>query len=205
MYTRPEGGLSIVVGAPKDGFLNQLRSMKKDELIQYFNREFEKLKINNEKTLANKQVFFQFCLDNYDAIMTGDKEDEFYKSFIMSSVPDDAINSREIPEEGIPSDRLFRDAWCDATPEPKVDFDMEKCKTIHMDRIRHMRNKKLSKLDVDLMIAQEQDKSSDVDTIKAEKQRLRDIPKNFDMTSASTPEQLKALWPENIDKHEIYQ
>lgn len=89
----------------------------------------------------------------------------------------------------IPSDSYFRMAWTDDNPTDTVDVDMTRAKDIHMDIIRFQRNKKLSNLDI------EQLKGNDVST---QKQILRDIPETFDLSGASTPDQLKALWPSEL-------
>lgn len=70
-----------------------------------------------------------------------------------------------------------------------VKVNMNKARDIHMGRIRGARDIKLAKLDI------EQLKGEDV---AEEKQTLRDLPNTFDLTSASTPEELKALWPNKL-------
>jgi hypothetical protein len=89
-------------------------------------------------------------------------------------------------KEDMPSDRYFRDQW---TASGKViSVDMEKAKEHHMGNIRAARDKKLKELDVETL------KGNDV---QVEKQKLRDIPQTFDL-SASTPDELKAMWPEEL-------
>lgn len=85
----------------------------------------------------------------------------------------------------IPEDRYFRDAW--VSGEKPIDIDMAKAQSVHMEHIRKARNQKLQELDVETL------KGIDV---QAEKQVLRDIPQTFDLTVATTPEELKNLWPE---------
>lgn len=120
----------------------------------------------------------------------------------MKRLPIDAIDVRVVEDATIPRDRTFRDSWENNESGPKV--NMNKAKAIHMNRIRDMRNQKLDKLDKDLMRAQESDDNKTASEIKAEKNRLRNLPQTFDLTSATTPEQLKALWPAGLDKPEIY-
>lgn len=118
--------------------------------------------------------------------------------------PGDYASHRVFDKSCLPTERAFRHAWKDMGSENQIDFDMDKCRAIHMDRIRFMRNIKLSKLDIELMKAQELDRTSDADNIRTEKQRLRNIPQTFDLSEASTTEQLKELWPNDLEKHAIY-
>ena len=74
--------------------------------------------------------------------------------------------------------------------------NMRKARDIHLAEIRKVRDAELAKRDVPFMRALE---SGDVDEqlrIASEKQLLRDIPADFDLTTATTPERLLARWPE---------
>lgn len=143
IYTRPDGGVSIVGPAP----ITDLRK------IQQFNN------------------------------MT---QAEYEAHVWERSVPKDAINPQYIDEADIPDDRYFRNAWKQNGKKALV--DMDKAKEIHMDKIRAARNEKLKELDIETM------KGIDV---QDEKQVLRDLPDSFDLT-ATTPEELKALWPDEL-------
>jgi len=96
------------------------------------------------------------------------------------------VSYREIAEDSIPRDDQFREAWTDDNPTETVDVDMGKARTIHMDNIRKLRDEKLRELDKETMKAL---------NVQPAKQVLRDIPQTFVLTSAITPEELKALWP----------
>lgn len=91
-----------------------------------------------------------------------------------------------VDDADIPKDRTFRNAW-----KPDLSVDMDKARDIHMDRIRIERDRELARLDI------EQLKGRDV---TADKQALRDIPQTFDLTQAATPDELKALWPVELQK-----
>lgn len=106
------------------------------------------------------------------------------------SVPADAINPQYLDDKDLPEDRYFRNAW--KQDDKKAVVDMDQAKEIHMEQIRKARNKALKALDIETM------KGIDV---QAEKQVLRDLPDNFDLT-ATTPEELKALWPEELNPKE---
>lgn len=107
-------------------------------------------------------------------------------------------------DAGLLPDRLFRNAWFDNKDKEAVDVNMDKARSIHMNRIREMRDQKLTELDKELSKATEQNSVFDIQRIKVEKQRLRDIPQEFDLSLADSTDKLKSLWPDNLDKHPIY-
>jgi hypothetical protein len=118
-------------------------------------------------------------------------EDDVLHIVLGRDVPAGAINVTRLDRAAVAEmqkDRTFRDAW-----KPDLTVDMPKARAIHMDRIRVVRDKELARLDI------EQLKGSDV---AAQKQALRDIPQTFDLTAATTPDDLKALWPADLPKGE---
>jgi len=120
----------------------------------------------------------------------GGVSDENYETHVWTrSIPEDAINAHYISDENIPQDYYFRDAWAHNFTDKKIEVDMPKAQEIHMTRIREARDRALEILDIETM------KGNDV---QAQKQALRDIPQNFDLKGAKTPEELKALWPEEL-------
>lgn len=96
-------------------------------------------------------------------------------------------NYKVIDKSSLPTDRHFRNAW--KSEDSKVDVDMVKASVIHLDRIRIARDKKLKELDIETL------RGNDV---QAEKQVLRDLPGNFDLSGATTPDALKKLWPKEL-------
>lgn len=114
-----------------------------------------------------------------------------YKAHVWErSVPEGAINARYVVDEGIPSDREFRNAWCDTSPEAVVDIDLSKAKDLKLTELRAVRNTKLDKLDKEFMAALE--KGEDLEGIKVKKQILRDFT-----------EELKALPVEGVNDPEV--
>ena len=89
-------------------------------------------------------------------------------------------------------------AWeMDTDGTPKV--NIAKARVVQMDRIRIMRDKELAKKDIDMLKAIESGDSSAQSTVATDKQTLRDIPANFDLTTGvDTPVQLKAKWPDGL-------
>lgn len=107
------------------------------------------------------------------------------------------LSHREMPDDVIPSDRTFRNAWADTTPELTIDVDMVKARSIHLERIRIKRNAELSKLDVQATKAQDIGDAETLAQIRARKQELRDLPATLAPTLASalSVDALKAIQP----------
>jgi hypothetical protein len=99
-------------------------------------------------------------------------------------------------------DRYFRDAlvWDDTQPN-KCRCDMPTARGIHLEMIRGARNAELAALDTPFMRAVEAGDTDAQAAIAKQKQTLRDIPQTFDLTtSVRTPAQLKALWPDGLER-----
>ena len=119
--------------------------------------------------------------------------------------PADCVDCRVIDEaQLLQSDHLdrklgkphFRDAWEDDGTAIRV--NMPKARIIHMDQIRGVRDKELKELDLPYMKALEAGDTAEQQRIANQKQVLRDIPQTFDLDIAATPEDLKALWPQEL-------
>lgn len=80
----------------------------------------------------------------------------------------------------LPTDREFRAAWAWTTDKPSIDIDITKAKGVTKDRLRRERQPLLEQLDLDFMKAMENNDSAAMESIKAEKQRLRDITSKVD-------------------------
>lgn len=104
----------------------------------------------------------------------------------------------ECDELDLPPDRYFRDAW--AYSGGKVQVDMHLARSIHMVHIREARDAVLSGLDVPWMKAVEAGDRVAIDAIVIEKQKLRDIPQNFDLSHRLTPGTLKLSWPDGLPR-----
>lgn len=107
------------------------------------------------------------------------------------------VSHREMPDDAIPTDRTFREAWADTTPELTIDIDMAKARDIHLQRIRIKRNAELSKLDTQATKAQDVGDTETLTQIRVRKQELRDLPATLAPTLASavSVEALKAIQP----------
>lgn len=99
-------------------------------------------------------------------------------------------------DNDLPTDRYFRPAWEDQGVAVQV--NMSKARAVHMGRIREERDLRLKALDADFIKAIEIGDAAEQQRVATLKQALRDIPQDFDLSMATTPEQLKALWPPQL-------
>lgn len=124
-------------------------------------------------------------------------EQEALSAVRAKSVPDDATNVMVVDETVIPNhDRVFRNAW--RQNGGTVEVDMLAARVLQMDRIREVRNRELSQLDKDWTRASGRNDRGSADKLESKRETLRNIPQTFDLSSASDPEQLKALWPPEL-------
>ena len=92
-------------------------------------------------------------------------------------------------------DNDFRNAWsCDSDMNPSVDISL--AKDVWRDKIRKARKPKLEELDIQYMRAQEA--GEDTSEIVATKNKLRDFPAKPEIDSATTVEELKAIWDNDL-------
>lgn len=128
----------------------------------------------------------------------GFTEEQALARALKKDIPPEAINVQVVDKSVIPNDRTFRDAW--KQDGKSVHVDMPKARNIHMAAIRRKREGALAKLDVAFSRASGRKDSAEADVIEGERQRLRDLPKSFDLEAANTPEELKAMWPDGLEK-----
>jgi len=139
------------------------------------------------------------CVDGSVQIMTLVAGIDFHTVFgkWKAAHPGKYLSHREMPDNAIPTDRTFRAAWADTTPELTIDVDMAKARSIHLERIRIKRNAELSKLDIQAIKAQDMGDVETLTQIRARKQELRDLPATLApaLASAVSVEALKAIEP----------
>jgi hypothetical protein len=104
------------------------------------------------------------------------------------------VSWRAVPDEAIPTDRTFRNAWVD--DGKAVQHDMPKARNIWRNKMRKARAPLLAGLDVEVMRALEQGKPTT--DIATRKQALRDVTADPAIEAAQTPEALKAVWPQAL-------
>jgi hypothetical protein len=120
-------------------------------------------------------------------------DDEYRAHVVERSIPADALDLHELPEDWAPPDvdRTFRDAW--RKNGVAFSVDMAHARDIHRNKMRRARAPLLEGLDVEAMRALEQGKPTTDIVIR--KQALRDVTADPAIEAAQTPEKLKAVWP----------
>lgn len=106
----------------------------------------------------------------------------------------DLATAREVPKGAIPQDRTFRAAW--RQDGATIETDMPHAREIWKQKMRVVRKKKLEELDAAYMRADEAGDTQRKRDIAAQKQALRDVTADPRIAAATTPEELKAVWPE---------
>ena len=129
-------------------------------------------------------------------------DEENLERVLANSVPDGVthrlVTISELEAEVVVcAGRVFRDVWEDSGGALTV--NMTRARTLHMNRIRVVRDAELVKKDVIFMRAIEADDTAAQATIGTEKQVLRDSPATFDITTGvDTPAALHAKWPSEL-------
>jgi len=115
--------------------------------------------------------------------------------------PDDlrqsAVSWRAVSDEEIPEDRTFRGAWRAGSGYTGIEIDMDHCRAIWKDNMRVARAPKLAKLDLEFQRAMETGTSTK--NIIARKQALRDVTKLPSIEAATSPDDLKSVWPDVLN------
>ena len=109
------------------------------------------------------------------------------------------IGWEEITDDILP-ERTFRNAWTTFGGK-KIGHDMPKVRSIHMDKLRGKRDRKLAELDGDWMRATGQGKKVESTEIEKKRQELRDLPQEWGaaLEQLTTPEEVGAAWPEILE------
>jgi hypothetical protein len=106
----------------------------------------------------------------------------------LKDVPD-GVDYEIVPEDAIPSDRFFRDAWVKG--DCCVDLDLDKCKTVGHDIRRQKRAEEFQPFDE---VIAKQIPGKDATQAEAKRQEIRvkydAIQEAID--DASTPDEIKA-------------
>lgn len=148
--------------------------------------------------------------DNPDAGYEGVTEDEalaIIQTHAASKLPErgfgpmedaEILEASQIPQTQ-PGDRAFRGALEKPGSGAPV-VNIPKARITHMDRIRAARDKELGVIDTALALAEDQipPDAAEAARLRVLRQTLRDIPQNFDLSGATTPEALDALWPSEL-------
>lgn len=124
-------------------------------------------------------------------------QDDALQRALKKDVPASATNVRLVEQGEISNDRTFRNAWKDTGS--KIDVDMPKARDIWRDKMRLARAPKLIALDIQFQRADEAGNQAKKQEIASKKQILRDVTELPAIEAAQTPEELKAVWPKELD------
>lgn len=130
-----------------------------------------------------------------NARLDGETDQEFAERIAAKDVPAEIAEVGIVDASALPSDRHFRNAWAYVFASNSLTTDMPKAREIHRENLRRAREKSLALLDVAWFQAGEQGNVALQATIASDKQALRDLPQNPAIETATTPAELKALWP----------
>lgn len=111
------------------------------------------------------------------------------------------IDSSELPAEQVNRETgqpAFRAAWTDVGGA--IVIDMPKARIIHMDRIKDALKRQIDKESDLLLIAEDENDGPAIAATRTRRKALRTIPQTFDLSSATTPEELNTLWPSEIER-----
>ena len=208
VWTRADGGLSVSIPAYND----KMRARNNDGSFKHTDEEFlvyadstRQRNEDNSYTQTDKE-FLAYAEPTRPRNPDGtyvQSDDELLQAVIDKDVP--AGVTTHIVDADDPAvkaqleDRTFRGAfeWNNG-----IKVNMPKARTIHMEKIRKVRNEELAKLDIPYMRAVEDGDTTAQSTIKEKKQVLRDIPANFKLSSYKTPEKLAAAFPSELPVEE---
>jgi hypothetical protein len=112
----------------------------------------------------------------------------------IKSIPSDASDIKIIDEEKIPKDRTFRSAF--EQSGENIVINMEKAKTIHFERLKEACRNEIEKDENEFILNEGE--------ISEKRTLLRQSILSLYAQPMSTPEELKGLWPESIEKPIIY-
>ena len=193
IYDGPDGIVSVVVPAPMENF--RFLQMTTPSDMQAYADRFIGTPEDKARALRKKVITNDFIASTY-----GTDEDGVIRYALTEKMWVEYVSSQDIPvgvsreiveDEIIPSSREYRGAWTKS--EKNVRVDMPKARAIHMDRIRVSRVKDFKKIDAE--INELEDRGGSGLALRKKRQAMRDVPQNFNLMNAKTPEELTKLWP----------
>ncbi len=108
--------------------------------------------------------------------------------------PDEYVNHYHYEgNKALLEDKSFRGAWI--ADGKSIVVDMTKARAIHLQRIRESRQKKFIEMGFPYQLDADVERAILPPKTKIKLQELRDLPQTLNLSSANTPEELKAIWP----------
>jgi hypothetical protein len=190
-WTRPDGHVCITAPVPHMRYVFgiTMRMQPTDPAVPY---------VFGEPMTLQKFNGFRANFP-YEIVTTNEEEEQaFLERVAIKSLPVDAQNIEYVERDTVPTSRLFRNSW--RKTGSTIAVDMTVARNEHMDRIRAARSKEFQKLDAEFTKAHGTNDALKMAEVEAQRQALRDIPETFDLSGATTPEELYALWPANLTR-----
>lgn len=170
IYTRPDGGVSVVSPAAGQRLANKVFSAFGIILFQVAG------------PLPIEQISRKWRL--FWGAEWAETEDEFLARIQARAVPGDAINPQIVDESVIPTDRTFRDAL--RQNGAILVHDLPLCRNIQERRIEDARKRKMQELLLRAELGE---------NVAAEKAAIQAINARALCAAAQTPEELKTVMP----------
>ncbi len=136
------------------------------------------------------------CKSDIEKVLGPLSDDEYAKHVWECSVPKDAVNAVELPDDYQLPEREFRNAW--KQNDTEVTHDLEKARAIQLDKIRIAREPALAALDKEFMQCLE--KNIPIDDVSKKKQALRDITEHLKSMDLFSINDVKKSWPQELTK-----
>ena len=115
---------------------------------------------------------------------------------VQTYIVDKDGNQIDASTATVPNNRDFRGAW--SLSGNVISEDLTKAKEIFKDKVREVRNPKLTALDADYMKALEDGDTAAQSAIATVKQALRDAPAASAIDAATDMVGLKAAWDASL-------
>ena len=177
IYTRPDGGLSIV--SPAEGARLAISvDINGQSLGPYEPRPVDSIVRGWPVTGAVAQW--------------AESEEQFLARIIAKDVPAAATNVKVIDPASLP-DRTFRNAWKHDTGSVVV--DLTKAREIHRERLRQMRAPLFAKYDAAWMKCLASGDAAGANAAEAKRIELRDALQDPVIDAAKTADELKVAVP----------
>lgn len=149
--------------------------------------------------MTNKRIVYKNLDGSIGIIIPSDKAllEMTIEDIALKDVPD-GLTYHITDVSNIPDDRTFREAWTDDNLGETVDVDMVKARVIQMDRIRALRAEKFIEMGFPTKLNSELEAATISQATRDALQALRDIPQTYDLSIATTPEELKYRIPDEV-------
>ena len=181
IYTRPDGGLSVVHPV-EGGRLANFITLADGTILP---------KAPVITPLPVDRILRRWPVEGA-VVSWAETEDEFVSRIALKDVPSDALAQRICDESEIPVDRHFRDAWED---NGVIEVNMTKAREIKRDSLRALRVPLFVVNDLALRDAHIAGNAVALAAAIARRDALRAVTEDRAIETAATPEALKAVLP----------